>query len=108
MQHPLGGADDCSAVAQEPEVWAEDASAQMAQLCTCPGGLSAAAPEVAAGGAGSTWRRCALRRHVRAFLSGSATFSNLKFALFQVAVAGRTGTADIVLAAQMLGSTRET
>lgn len=40
-----------------------------------------------------------------AFLSGSATFSNLMFALFQVAVADRTGTpAEVVLAAQMLGS----
>ncbi len=27
------------AVAREPEVWAEDAAAQMARLCTCPGGL---------------------------------------------------------------------
>jgi len=27
------------AVAQEPEVWAEDAAAQMSRLCTCPGGL---------------------------------------------------------------------
>ncbi len=40
-----------------------------------------------------------------AFLSGSATFSNLMFALFQFAVADRTETpAEIVLAAQMLGS----
>lgn len=27
------------AVAQEPDGWAEDASAQMSRLCTCPGGL---------------------------------------------------------------------
>ena len=27
------------AVAQEPEVWAEDAAARMSRLCTCPGGL---------------------------------------------------------------------
>ncbi|MFH1518262.1 MAG: L-lactate permease, partial [Pseudomonadota bacterium] len=40
-----------------------------------------------------------------AFLSGSATFSNLMFALFQLSVADRTGTpAEVVLAAQMLGS----
>lgn len=27
------------AVAQEPEIWEEDASAQMSRLCACPGGL---------------------------------------------------------------------
>lgn len=61
---------------------------------------------LAAAGAGSTWPLFApLVGAFGAFLSGSATFSNLMFALFQVAVADRTGaSAEAVLAAQMLGS----
>lgn len=61
---------------------------------------------LAADGAGSAWPMLApFVGAFGAFLSGSATFSNLMFALFQVAVADRTGTPpEIVLAAQMLGS----
>lgn len=61
---------------------------------------------VAADGAGTFWPLVApLVGAFGAFLSGSATFSNLMFALFQVAVADRTGApADVVLAAQMLGT----
>ncbi|MCG2601420.1 MAG: L-lactate permease [Achromobacter sp.] len=61
---------------------------------------------VAADGAGTFWPLVApLVGAFGAFLSGSATFSNLMFALLQVAVAERAGIpADVVLAAQMLGS----
>ena len=61
---------------------------------------------VAADGAGTFWHLVApLVGALGAFLSGSATFSNLMFALFQVAVAERAGApTDVVLAAQMLGS----
>lgn len=61
---------------------------------------------LAADSAGSAWPLLApLVGAFGAFLSGSATFSNLMFALFQLSVADRTGTpAEVVLAAQMLGS----
>jgi lactate permease len=62
--------------------------------------------DIAAGSAGAGWPFFApFVGAFGAFLSGSATFSNMMFALFQFSAADRASSpAELVLAAQMLGA----